>query len=206
LCPFCGAKGKDGKIWIHSQKEKRYRCTSCRRTFSERRNTALFGLKKPTLFGLVVSLLAYGCPPQAIVVTYGLSEKTVQAWAQRAGRHCEGVHEQTVMQKQWDLKHIQADELKISTQLGVVWVALVMMVRTRLWLGGSVNPTRGKELIRASLGYAARCALCRPLLVAVDGLIMYVRAVAKTFRTRQRLPGEKSRWFVWPTQPLCSTF
>jgi transposase-like protein len=197
LCPYCGAKGKDGKLRVHSQKSKRYRCQDCKRTFSERCGTALYQLKKPDLFGVVVSLLAYGCPPQAIVATYGVSQKTVRDWAKRAGEHCEEVHEQTVMRQHWDLQHIQADELKVTTQTGIVWVALVMMVSTRLWLGGKVDALRGKDLIRGCLHYAARCALCRPLLLAVDGLNMYAKAVEKTFRSRQQLPGDRPRWFVW---------
>ncbi len=197
LCPYCGAKGKDGKIGMHSQQPKRYRCKDCRRTFSERYGSALYHLKKPDMFGVAVSLLAYGCPPQAIVATYGVSEKTVREWAKRAGDHCEAVHEQTVMRQRWDLQHIQADELKVRTQLGIVWIAMVMMVSTRLWLGAKVDATRGKDLIRACLDYAARCALCRPLLLAVDGLNMYAKAVEKTFRSRHALPGDRPRWFVW---------
>jgi hypothetical protein len=154
-------------------------------------------LKKPDLFPIVVSLLAYGCPPQAVMLTYGLSDKTVRDWARRAGVHCQGVHEQTVMARQWDLQHIQADELKVTTQVGVVWMALVMMVSTRLWLGGAVSATRGKELIQTCLQYAAHCALCRPLLLAVDGLNMYVNAAQQVFRSRHRLPGQRPRWFVW---------
>jgi hypothetical protein len=70
------------------------------------------------LFPIVISLLAYGCPPQAVMLTDGLSDKTVRDWAKRGGVHCQAVHEQTVMQKQWDLQHIQADELKVTTQMG----------------------------------------------------------------------------------------
>jgi hypothetical protein len=75
---------------------------------------------------------------------------------------------------------------------------MVMMVSTRLWLGATVDASRGKDLIRDCLQYAARCALCRPLLLAVDGLNMYAKAVEKTFRSRHRLPGGKAQWFVWP--------
>jgi hypothetical protein len=182
---------------VHSRKQKRYRCKRCERTFSQNHGSALYQLKKPDLFPLVISLLAYGCPPQAVMITYGLSDKTVRDWARRAGIHCQGVHEQTVMRQQWDLQHIQADELKVTTQMGVVWIALVLMVSTRLWLGGAVNATRGKELIEACLHYAARCALCRPLLLAVDGLNMYLNAAQRVFRCRHRLPRQRSRWFVW---------
>jgi transposase-like protein len=197
LCPFCGAQGKDGQIWVHSRVEGRYQCKVCGRTFTDTHGTAFYGLKKPDMFPIVIALLAGGCPTQAIVSAFGLSVKTVRTWAARAGQHCEGVHEQTVMRQSFDLQHIQADEMKIRTQFGVMWIALVMMVSTRLWLGGSLDAVRGKDLIRACLRYAARCGLCRPLLLAVDGLNMYAKAAHKVFRSRHRLPGEKPRWFVW---------
>ena len=187
VCPYCGAEGKQGQIRIHSRGQARYGCKGCERTFSASKQTALYQLKKPELFTIVVTLLAYGCPVQAIIASYGLSAKTVRAWHKRAGEHCQGVHEQTVLRQQWDLQHIQADELKVNTQRGVWWIALVMMVSTRLWLGGAVRATRSKELVETCLGYAARCALCRPLLLAVDGLNLYVNAAAKVFRSRRCL-------------------
>lgn len=50
VCPHCG---DDEKIWIHSQKERRFKCASYHGTFSERRGTPLFGLGYPSsvLFG-----------------------------------------------------------------------------------------------------------------------------------------------------------
>jgi transposase-like protein len=56
--------------------------------------TALYRVKKAAdLFVIVVTLLAHGCPPQAIVAAFGLDERTVKAWFQRAGQHCQQVHE-----------------------------------------------------------------------------------------------------------------
>jgi len=197
VCPHCGAEGKQGQVGVHSRQEQRYGCKSCGRTFSQTHGSAFYQLKKPELFAVVISLLAYGCPPQAVIATYGLSDKTVRDWAKRAGKQCQAVHEQTVLNQRWDLQHIQADEMKVTTQRGIVWVALVMMVSTRLWLGGSVSVTRGKDLIEACLQYAARCALCRPIWLAVDGLNMYLNAARRVFRSRHRLPGQHPRWFVW---------
>ena len=52
------------------------------------------GLRKPTeLIVVVVTLLAYGCPLQAIVHAYGLDERTVASWRDRAGTHCQRVHQ-----------------------------------------------------------------------------------------------------------------
>jgi len=41
---------------------------------------------------LVVSLLSYGCPLQAIVHAFGLDERSEAAWQKRAGAHCQRVH------------------------------------------------------------------------------------------------------------------
>src|SRR3954466_11683702 len=125
LCPnpTCGASGKAGQIGIHSQKEQRYRCKCCGRTFSESYGTAYYRVKKAhSLLTVVVTLLAYGCPIQAIVRAFELDERTVWAWLQRAGNHCQGVHEQMVMGAELELTQIQADELKVKTYLGTVWM------------------------------------------------------------------------------------
>ena len=72
LCPnlACCARGQIGlgNIAIHDRKRQRYRCKICKHTFSARRGTMLEGLRKPSeLIVIVVTLLAFGCPVQAIV-------------------------------------------------------------------------------------------------------------------------------------------
>ena len=62
----------EGNIRMHSRTPERYRCRVCKSTFSARRGTMLEGLRKPTeLIVTVVTLLAYGCPIQAIVHAFG---------------------------------------------------------------------------------------------------------------------------------------
>ena len=54
FCPNidCHARGKagQGNVVIHSQKERRYKCKTCGKTFSERTGTALYGIKKNRLY------------------------------------------------------------------------------------------------------------------------------------------------------------
>lgn len=201
LCPHCHAEGKTGQITIHSQKTARYRCKSCGRTFSERHGTVYFGAKShEQVMTQVITLLAYGCPPQAIVQAYGLDRRTVREWYGKAGRHSQAVHEQTVGQQRWDLQHVQADELKVRIQGGIVWVTLALMVSTRLWLGVATDRLRSKAMIVSCLQQVARSALCRPLLLAVDGLNMYQTALKKAFRSQHPI-GQQGRmkWVPWPT-------
>jgi hypothetical protein len=43
------------------------------------------------LIFIVVGLLSYGCPIQAIVQVFGLDERTVALWRDRAGQQCQRV-------------------------------------------------------------------------------------------------------------------
>lgn len=59
--PNCPARGKvgQGNIIVHSRKERRYRCTTCGKTFSARKGTAFYGLHTDTkTITCVLTLLA----------------------------------------------------------------------------------------------------------------------------------------------------
>src|SRR5690349_12966989 len=123
--PTCCARGQTraGNIVIHDRKRQRYRCTRCRKTFSARRGTMFEGLRKPTeLIIIVVTLLAYGCPLQAIVHAFGLDERTVASWRDRAGAHCQRVHQDIVESGQVDVQHVQADEIRVKGCKMVAWM------------------------------------------------------------------------------------
>lgn len=204
FCPnsACHASGEigAGNIRIHSQKKRRYKCTCCGKTFTESKGTAVYGLKKPSeLFEVVVTLLVYGCPLQAIVAAYKLDPRTVANWLQRAGGHSQQVHEHIIGQSQLDLGQVQADEIKVKIQGGSVWLALAMMVATRLWIGGAVSPQRDKALIRRLANQVRQIAQYQPLLVAVDGLSSYVTAFRLAFRSKQHTgkPGAPCK-VPWP--------
>jgi len=80
--PACSARGQigQGNIRIHDRSRQRYRCRACGHTWSARRGTMMEGLRKPTeLIVIVITLLAYGCPIQAIVHAFGLDERTVES-------------------------------------------------------------------------------------------------------------------------------
>ncbi len=95
-CPARGQQGQ-GNIGVHSHQEHRYVCPVCHPTFAETKGTVFYRLQTdPNEVTRVVTLLAYGCPLQAIVVAFGLDERTVKAWLTRAGEHAEQVHEQLV--------------------------------------------------------------------------------------------------------------
>lgn len=171
-----------GQIGIHSPKEGRYRCKVCGGTFSQTSGTAFYRLKKPQAeFVKVVTLLAYGCPVQAIVAAFEVDERTVWAWLRRSGEHAQRVHEQLVLAGELHLEQIQADELKVKTYIGTLWMGLVMMVSTRLWLGGAVEASRSKNLLRRVLDYARQSGVPGEVLVSVDGLNLYLEVIPQVF-------------------------
>jgi len=146
---------------------------------------------------IVVTLLAHGCPVQAIVAAFGFDERTVAAWWARSGRQGQTVHEALVEQPR-DLGQGQADELRVKKQGGIVWMALAMMVKPRLWLGGEVGEQRDLPLIRRLIARVRRCAAHRPLLVCTDGLVSYIRAIRETFRDPVRTgTGGRPRLRPW---------
>lgn len=193
-CPARGKKGK-GNIQVHSQKDRRCVCTVCGQTFTTTKGTIFYRLRHaPELVIQVLVLLAYGCPIQAIVKAFGLDERTVRDWHTRAGKHCQQVHEHLVESTVHDLKQVQADEIKVKTQKGTFWMALAIWVQPRLWIGGVVSPQRDLNLIQALADKVKQMALCRPLLLAVDGLASYVSAFRNAFRSKlPRSAGETGR-------------
>ena len=206
FCPNrdCPARGQVGKenIHVHSQKDQRCICEVCGQTFTTTTGTIFYRLRSdPQLVMWVIVLLAYGCPIQAIVKAFGLDERTVRDWQARAGKHCQQVHEQLVENSQHDLQQVQADEIKVKTQKGTVWMALAIWVPTRLWMGGVISAKRDLALIQALADKVRKMALCRPLLLAVDGLASYVSAFRKAFRSKfPRQAGELGRCKMvsWP--------
>lgn len=182
-CHASGQKG-GGNIVIHSQQQQRYKCKCCGKTFSETHGTSLYRVKKASeLFVLVVTLLSHGCPVPAIVVAFGLDERTVRSWLHKAGSHAQQVHEAMMSQQRLDLQQVQADEIRVKLQGKVLWMAMALMVSTRLWLGGVVSERRDKHLARQLAKQIRHIALEAPLLLAVDGWKSYVRAFQQAFRT-----------------------
>ena len=180
-CPARGQSGR-GNIGIPSRKDKRFICHACHKTFSATKGTVFYRLRTSAeTVVLVVTLLAHGCPVQAIVAAFGFDERTIADWWARSGRQGQGVHEYLVEQPR-DLGQVQADELRVKKQGGIVWMALAMMVKTRLWLGGEVSEQRDMTLIRRLIERVRHCAARRPLLVCTDGWGSSIRAIRETFR------------------------
>src|SRR6266853_2443141 len=206
FCPnlACVARGHvgQGNIISHGKARARYRCKTCGKTFSAQAGTMFEGLRKPkALIVIVVTLLAYGCPIQAIVQAFGLDERTVASWRDRAGNHCQEVHQAVVQQGQLDLVHVQADEIRVKGCKMIAWMGLAMMVSTRLWVAGVVQVSRDRSLADRLMSQVRRAAqVLRPLLVLTDGWAAYPNSIRRAFREKDKPSSGVGRAClqVWP--------
>jgi transposase-like protein/IS1 family transposase len=206
FCPneACSARGQkeQGNIIIHDRKRQRYRCKACKHTFSARRGTMFEGLRKPMdLIVIVVTLLTYGCPVQAIVHAFDLDERTVADWRDRAGAHCQKVHQEIVEQGRLDLMHVQADEIRVKGCKMIAWMGLAMMVSTRLWVAGVVQVSRDRSLADRLMSQVRRAAqVLQPLLVLTDGWAAYPNSIRRAFREKVKQTRGVGRAClqVWP--------
>lgn len=197
-CPARGHIGQ-GNVRIHSRRDRRYQCRECGRTFTATKGTPFYRLRhQREVVVQVVTLLAWGCPPQAIVAAFELDERTVSDWQQRAAAQCQQVHEHLVEQPR-ALGEVQADELRVKRQGAIVWVALAMQSATRLWLGGAVSEHRHRWLITRLMQQVHCCTLRLPLLLVTDGLAAYGSAFQRVFREKLAAAGRgRPRLQSWP--------
>ena len=189
--PACPATGRIGvgTITIHARTPPRYRCTVCAKTFSPRVGTPFY--RRPTAEAIiiqVITLIAHGCPIPAIVAAFGVQRQTVMAWLDAAGTHCEAIHRHLVCQPR-DLGAVQADEIRVRQQGGIVWVALAtaggdpaLARRSGQSLAGW-HPDR--SVVRAGQGVCAARAAAR--------VCRWVRGVRETGTAYGTLAGTACR-------------
>lgn len=194
FCPNmdCASRGitGGGNLRPHDTHANRWQCTTCNKTFSGRRGTPFYRLKtdEKTVI-LVLTLLAFGCPLQAIVATFGFDERTVAKWQRKAGEHCQSVH-QALIEQPRETALVQADEVRVRCQGGLVlWMAMAICAKTRLWLGGVVSKRRDKNLAQSIAQKVKSCCRFGGVLVVTDGWVAYREAFTKAFRSPLSLGG-----------------
>jgi transposase-like protein len=181
-CPDKYVKGK-GNIISHGQKRPRCKCTGCGHTFTYRRGTPFFGLRSEVSEIIcVVTLVAYGCPVAAIVAAFERDERTIARWLERCGHHAEIFHHQQM--QPLDLQQVQVDEMWLRIHQQVMWLAMAIAVRSRLWLGAVCRPKRDKKLARQILTCVYNWAKQRPLVISFDGWKVYYDLCLRIFSER----------------------
>jgi hypothetical protein len=173
---------------VHSQRDQRFTCARCGKTFCATRGTVYYRLRTAVdTVTLVLTLLCHGCPiqagPRGAPAAFGFDERTIASWQARAGQRCRAVQAHLVEAGQVDVGHLQADELWVKLVGRKVWMALAVAIPSRLWLGGAISAHRDLQLITGLVQGIRRCAVSAALLVCVDGLASDVTAFRRVFHT-----------------------
>src|SRR5881227_2266208 len=139
---------------------------------------------------------------QAIVKAFGLDEPTVAAWRDRAGVQCQRVQEAVVQSGTLSLTHVQADEIRVKTRAGIMWMGLAWLIESRLCIAGVVQKSRHRSLADRLLHQVRACAhSASQVLVCVDGWAAYPKAIVRAFRDKVKPTTGKGRCClqVWPS-------
>ena len=199
-CPARGQTGQ-GNIGIHSRKDRRFICTPCRKTLLQRPGPSFTACARGA---------TWGADPHVARPWLSGASHGGGLWVRRAdGRGVEGTRwlpgqavQEHLGEQPRDLGQVQADEIRVKRQGGMVWRALAMMVSTRLWLAGEVNEQRDRTLSRRLIERVRVCALQRPLWLCTDGLCSSIRARRETFRDPVR-PGTHGCPRLRPWRNVC---
>ena len=130
----------------------------------------------------MVTLLAHGCPLQAIVAAFGIDERTLARWQRESGLQCKRVHEHIVEAGRVELLQVQADEIRVKAVGGIYWLASAQELRSRLWLGGVISHSRDRHLLRSLLILVRSCGPIKRILLVSDGLASYASQALHVFR------------------------
>lgn len=195
--PARGQTGR-GHRGIPSQQDPRGSCHVCHHTCSATQGT-VWSRRRPSAETVVsvVTWLAQGCPVQAIVAACGCDERTVAAGWARAGRQGQAVHADLVEHPR-DVGPGQAEASRVKTPGRIGWMALALMVKPRVWLGGEVRAQRHLPLIRRLIARVRRGAAQRPLWGWTEGWAASIRASREPCREPvQTGPGGRPRRRPW---------
>ena len=153
------------------------------------------GLRSPSeLVVLVVTLLAYRCPIQAIAHAYSLVERTVANWQRRAGKHCQQMHRAIVAQATVTTTQVQADEIRAKGRRLVIWMGIAMDATSRLWLAGVVRVNRDRQRADRLLQQVRRCCQhVQGLLICTDGWNAHPQSITRAFRDKVKRKAGKGR-------------
>ena len=99
-----------GNMYIHSHKQRRYGCHTCKRTFAATRGTMFYRLRTPPgeILEAIAQLVDRGSI-RGVARANGRKPDTVIAWLRLTGAHAAQVNEHLI--RDLHLSQVQVDEL-----------------------------------------------------------------------------------------------
>ncbi len=140
--PHCPnpACSKSASVILHgffktkSGRRRRYRCTSCAKTFCSTQDTPYYRLQhRRSTFDEVAALSVEGVSKSAIARVKRLAWNTVDRWLERAATCCRRFNDETI--KDLRVPELQADEIRtiVGGKDDAVWIFATLDVWSRLW-------------------------------------------------------------------------
>ncbi len=130
-CSKSAAVIRHGFYKTRSGKRRRYRCSSCGKTFCSTRSTPYYRLQhRRSTFDEVASLSVEGASKSAIARVKGLAWNTVDRWLERAAACCRRFNDGTI--KDLNVPELQADEIRtvLGDKKNAVWIFAALDVRS----------------------------------------------------------------------------
>ncbi len=192
VCPYIYSQNHDkpgernvvrhGFFKSKAGKRRRYRCTSCGRTFSSNTGTPYHRIQSSRdTFDHVILLSVEGVSRSTIARTCGLAPDTVARWLERATGVAATFNDRRI--RDFDLLELQADEIRtfVQSKKHVRWIFAAMEVSSRLWTStvvGRRSYRNTRELISDTTRRARNPE--RPLITS-DGFEYYARVVREIY-------------------------
>ena len=182
-CPLY-AKLRKGNIVRHSfyrtksGRRRRFRCTSCGKTFCSNSSTVYIRLQHSrAAFDRVAALSVEGVNKSSIARVLGITWNTVARWLERAAGAARQFNHR--MLRGFELSELQADEIRtfVDSKNHPTWVFATIEVSSRLW-PSTVIGRRSYSNTRALVSDTIhRGHFSGRLLVSTDGFEYYARVV-----------------------------
>ncbi len=163
-------------------KRRRYRCTSCSKTFSSNTGTPYHRIQHSRdAFDHVVQLSVEGVNRSAIARVCGRSWDTVARWIERACRSAANFNDKHT--RDFELTELQADEIRtfVQSKKRVRWIFTAMEVSSRLWTSTVVGRRSYRNTRDLISDTTRRARDPESPLITTDGFVFYSRVVREIY-------------------------
>jgi transposase-like protein/IS1 family transposase len=165
-----------------SGKRRRYRCSTCGRTFGSTTNTAYYRLQhRRTTFDEVAALSVEGVSKSAIARVKRIGWNTVNRWLERAAAYCKQFNDSTITEL--EIPELQADEIRMFAggKGNVVWIFASLDVSSRLWPSTVIGRRSYRNTHRLFKDTLRRMRHRSVPLIVTDGFEYYAKVVRRLF-------------------------
>ena len=186
-CPLA-RKASSGNIIGHGfyrtnrGRRRRYRCSTCGKTFCSNTGTPYHRLQhRRATFDEVAALSVEGLNKSAIARVKRISWNTVHRWLQRAAGSCRRFNDRKTTG--YAITELQADEIRtiIRRKEQPIWIFATIEVWSRLWPATIVGRRSYRNTLTLFRDISSRMNLERVPLITTDGFTFYAKVIRRVF-------------------------